>query len=46
MEKTQLLVSGIEGFDATKLKHTETSEKNPLPDIDGECCCESYVFIA
>lgn len=36
MEKTQILVSGIEGFDATKLKHTETSEKNPLPDKDGE----------
>lgn len=36
MEKTQILVSGIETFDATKLKHTETNEKNPLPDKDGK----------
>lgn len=25
------LISGIENFDATKLKHTETHEKNVLP---------------
>ena len=32
-EKTeQELRSGIEGFDAAKLKHAETQEKNPLPD--------------
>lgn len=24
-------INGIENFDATKLKHTETQEKNPLP---------------
>lgn len=36
MEKTQILVAGIEGFDSTKLKHTETHEKNPLPDKDGK----------
>lgn len=36
MEKTQKLVAGIEGFDSTKLKHTETQEKNPLPDQDGK----------
>lgn len=36
MEKTQLFVSGIEGFDSSKLKHTETAEKNPLPDKDGK----------
>jgi hypothetical protein len=30
------LVKNIEGFDATKLKHTETQEKNPLPDKDGK----------
>jgi hypothetical protein len=36
MEKTQNLVSGIEGFDSTKLRHTETNEKNPLPDKDGK----------
>lgn len=25
------LISGIENFDSTKLKHAETQEKNPLP---------------
>lgn len=36
-EKTQLnLKQGIENFDATKLKHAETQEKNPLPDKDGK----------
>lgn len=25
------LINGIENFDSTKLKHTETVEKNPLP---------------
>ena len=40
-EKTQLnLIQGIEGFDSKKLKHTETQEKNPLPDKDG-----NYSFI-
>lgn len=35
-EKTQQnLIHGIEGFDATKLKHADTQEKNPLPDKDG-----------
>lgn len=35
-EKTQKsLCDGIEKFDATRLKHTETQEKNPLPDKDG-----------
>ena len=27
----QQLISGIENFDTTKLKHAETCEKNPLP---------------
>jgi len=27
----QNLLEGIESFDASKLKHTETQEKNPLP---------------
>lgn len=36
MEKAQKLVTGIEGFDNTKLRHTETNEKNPLPDKDGK----------
>lgn len=35
-EKTQqTLIAGIEAFDATKLKRTETQEKNPLPDKIG-----------
>lgn len=35
-EKTQkTLLSGIESFDATKLKHAETEEKNVLPDQKG-----------
>lgn len=35
-EKSQKsLFDGIEKFDATRLKHTETQEKNPLPDKDG-----------
>lgn len=32
-EKNQFL-NGIENFDPTKLKHTETCEKNPLPTKD------------
>lgn len=36
-EKTQkALLEGVEGFDTGKLKHTETHEKNPLPDKDGK----------
>lgn len=36
-EKTQKsLFAGIESFDATKLKHAETCEKNPLPDTEGK----------
>lgn len=36
-EKSQQnLIHGIEGFDASKLKHAQTQEKNPLPDKDGE----------
>lgn len=35
-EKTQqTLIAGIEKFDTNKLKHTETNEKNPLPDKEG-----------
>lgn len=41
MEKTQSIVSGIEGFDSTKLRHTETNEKNPLPDQDGKSSSSS-----
>lgn len=36
-EKTQqTLIAGIEKFDTASLKHTETQEKNPLPDKDGK----------
>lgn len=36
-EKTQkALLEGVEAFDTSKLKHTETQEKNPLPDKEGE----------
>lgn len=32
LEKGQKqLISGIENFDSSKLKHAETCEKNPLP---------------
>lgn len=30
------LIEGIAKFDPAKLKHTETQEKNPLPDKDGK----------
>lgn len=36
-EKTHKnLLEGVEAFDTGKLKHTETQEKNPLPDKDGK----------
>ena len=31
----QNLFAGIAGFDPSNLKHTETQEKNPLPDKEG-----------
>jgi hypothetical protein len=35
-EKSQkALLQGVEAFDTGKLKHTETQEKNLLPDKDG-----------
>lgn len=35
-EKTQKSIfEGITAFDQTNLKHTETNEKNPLPDKEG-----------
>ena len=35
-EKTlQSHLDGIEKFDANKLKHADTVEKNPLPTADG-----------
>lgn len=33
-EKT---IQNIEDFDKSKLRHTETQEKNPLPDKTGQC---------
>lgn len=36
-EKTEkALIAGIEHFDTSKLKHTETQEKNPLPNKEGK----------
>lgn len=29
------LISGVEHFDKAKMKHTETTEKNPLPEMEG-----------
>lgn len=49
-EKTQKsLFAGIEGFNPSNLKHTETQEKNPLPDKEGKLTnkniyYESYVI--
>lgn len=36
---TEALIEGVGGFDTGKLKHTETQEKNPLPDKTGEYLC-------
>jgi len=33
---TEALIEGVGGFDTNKLKHTETQEKNPLPDKTGQ----------
>lgn len=45
-EKTQqTLIAGIEKFDTANLKHTETQEKNPLPDKEGECPKTIRVFV-
>lgn len=47
-EKTQKsLFAGIEGFNPSNLKHTETQEKNPLPDKEGNIvnlCPYCYKF--
>jgi len=29
------IIEGITAFDQNNLKHTETNEKNPLPDKEG-----------
>ena len=44
MEKTQQFVVGIEGFDSGKLRHTETNEKNPLPDKNGNLISDLDAF--
>lgn len=46
-EKSQQdLIHGIEGFDATKLKHAQTQEKNPLPDKDGTYWIGFHIFMS
>jgi len=35
-KEQQQLIAGIENFDSTKLKHTVTEEKNPLPTKEGK----------
>jgi hypothetical protein len=32
----QTLLEGVEQFDKASMKHTETQEKNPLPDPEGK----------
>lgn len=45
VEKSQQnLIHGIEAFDATKLKHAETEEKNPLPDQEGMYPRNSFIL--
>lgn len=45
VEKSQQnLIHGIEAFDATKLKHAETEEKNPLPDQEGTYPQNSFIL--
>ena len=41
-EKT---IQNIEDFDKNKLKHTETDEKNPLPDKDSEHNDSRYIVL-
>lgn len=48
-EKTEkALIAGIEHFDTSKLKPTETQEKNPLPNKEGKIvsrvCMSSFVL--
>jgi hypothetical protein len=32
----QQFINGVEAFDKKSMKHTETEEKNPLPDQTGK----------
>lgn len=44
LEKSQNnLFAGITAFDSKNLKHTETCEKNPLPDKDGNYVLNLYM---
>jgi hypothetical protein len=36
-------ISGVEQFDKTTMKHAETSEKNPLPPLEGIYLCSICV---
>ena len=38
----KISVSEVEEFDASKLKHVETVEKNELPNSDGKCVSPQY----
>lgn len=35
-KEQQQFIAGIENFDSSKLKHTVTEEKNPLPTKEGK----------
>lgn len=47
------MIEGVGGFDTGKLKHTETQEKNPLPDVSGKyiiyifniCTIQLFLFL-
>jgi Thymosin beta-4 family len=37
------LINGVEHFDKTSMKHTETEEKNPLPPMEGKALCLNVI---
>lgn len=39
------LINGVEQFDKTTMKHTETEEKNPLPPNEGLCFTCGMFFV-
>ena len=39
---TGATIKAVEGFDKTGLKQAETTEKNPLPDKEGELSSRRY----
>jgi hypothetical protein len=40
------LISGVENFKRSSMKHTETDEKNPLPPIEGIFIIKIYALFA